>query len=215
MFKLVVALVLVAALASSAAASVPASLSADDEAMFRGLQEKYLGVLCDKCMLKQQELMDEFAALNRTVAACTAHMQAKSCSFGVDATEDALCLDAVAQLCLDAANAVEPAQTCASVGICQASTPPQPKVAAIWGECGLCQDTIGEGIKLSEKYLCKGLSAGLSTFCDAGAPICDAVLNKGCDMLVHWLCDSSCMATWVCHGFHACSKGPSKSCCHH
>merc|ERR1711991_806580 len=79
--------------------------------------------------------------------------------------------------------------------------------------CGACQDLVGEGIKETESFLCHGLSSALSAVCYAGAPICEAVLDDGCNDLVHYLCDTSCMATWVCHGFHACNSGPSSSCC--
>lgn len=143
--------------------------------------------------------------------------ESERCTYGLNATMDALCPQAVESMCEDASNGVVGLTTCGELGVCDGagvgSVDVAPQVASIWGECGACQDLVGEGIKETESFLCHGLSSALSAVCYAGAPICEAVLDDGCNDLVHYLCDTSCMATWVCHGFHACNSGPSSSCC--
>merc|ERR1711916_90913 len=106
------------------------------------------------------------------------------------------CLDGARKMCTDAAAGVDATQTCSDpkLGACGtvAVTSPVPQ---IWGECGGCQDLVHAGIDASEHFLCEG------------------ALDEGCDMLLDYVCDAGCMATWTCHEFHACKSGPSSSCC--
>merc|ERR1711916_219640 len=124
------------------------------------------------------------------------------------------CLDGARKMCTDAAAGVDATQTCSDpkLGACGTVAVPSP-VPQIWGECGGCQDLVHAGIDASEHFLCEGLSSALSSFCFAGAPVCEAALDEGCDMLLDYVCDAGCMATWTCHEFHACKSGPSSSCC--
>merc|ERR1711916_37344 len=114
---------------------------------------------------------------------------------------------------LVAAAGVDATQTCSDpkLGACGTVAVPSP-VPQIWGGGG-CQDLVHAGIDASEHFLCEGLSSALSSFCFAGAPVCEAALDEGCDMLLDYVCDAGCMATWTCHEFHACKSGPSSSCC--
>ena len=212
--KVAVLAVLVVAMTMTMTTGVGAMFAPDAEAQMAELTASYSALMCEKCQLKQADLAIEFKTFeSKTVAECVA-TESLRCQFGLNATEDAACPAAVTQMCQDAAGAIEPEDTCSSLGVCNSGgLPPPAGLGEIWGECGACQDIVSKGIDVTEKFVCNGLSSALSAVCYAGAPVCEAVLDDACNAVIHYVCSTSCMATYVCHGFHACSKGPSESCC--